>query len=337
MSEQSFAWHVGVCPQCERPNRTVGPLHGAQGGPPFCIQCGVAWHGKNGRKRKSGRIVIKAMQMFFKVGGKWTDINKLALRAQAADAGLGYLFGQADTIGCDVGDITTELLRDTLRLTHPDVHPPERRELAGHVTAELRALEPYVFPAPKPDEPSHVEESPPARVARNALPPLEQMYPCERCEDAAPFDYCNTCRSEWRRRQETERERERQKQRARYHRRKERERLNRRLRGLLPRRKERERLNRRLRGLLPRCAACDDPFEPKRLDAKYCSPACRQRAHRRRRVTAKTTFADEQLNRCNAKLPQTRLDTCPIDVQSGTSDSCPLVPGPIQPPVNSCQ
>ena len=146
MSEQPFAWHVGVCPQCERPNRTVGPLHGAQGGPLSCLQCGMEWHAKYGHKRKSGRIVIKAMQMFFKAGGEWRDINKLVLRAQAADVGLGYLFGQADTIGCDVGDITTELLRDTLRLTHPDVHPPERRELAGRVTAELRALEPTSFP-----------------------------------------------------------------------------------------------------------------------------------------------------------------------------------------------
>ena len=71
MSTQAGSWHVGTCPQCERPNRTVGPLHGEQGGPPFCIQCGVAWHGKNGRKRKLGRIVVKAMQLFFKAGGGW--------------------------------------------------------------------------------------------------------------------------------------------------------------------------------------------------------------------------------------------------------------------------
>ena len=294
MSEQPFAWHVGVCPQCERPNRTVGPLHGAQGGPLSCLQCGMEWHAKYGHKRKSGRIVIKAMQMFFKAGGEWRDINKLVLRAQAADVGLGYLFGQADTIGCDVGDITTELLRDTLRLTHPDVHPPERRELAGRVTAELRALEPYIFPAPKPDEPSHVEESPPARVARVALPPLEQTYPCELCEDAAPFDYCDTCRSEWRCRQESERERERQKQRARYH-----------------RRKERERLTRRLRGQLPQCAACGETFESKRKDAQHCSPACRQRAHRRRLVTAKSTEPGEQRNRRNAEAGGGSLDTGP--------------------------
>ena len=29
MSDQAVTWHVGICPQCERLNRTIGPLHGA--------------------------------------------------------------------------------------------------------------------------------------------------------------------------------------------------------------------------------------------------------------------------------------------------------------------
>lgn len=33
-----------------------------------------------------------------------------------------------------------ELVRDAIRLCHPDVHPPERRELATVVTARLTAL-----------------------------------------------------------------------------------------------------------------------------------------------------------------------------------------------------
>jgi hypothetical protein len=30
------------------------------------------------------------------------------------------------------------------------------------------------------------------------------------------------------------------------------------------------------------CKGCDKPFEPKRIDAAFCSPACRQRAYRLR-------------------------------------------------------
>jgi hypothetical protein len=37
---------------------------------------------------------------------------------------------------------------------------------------------------------------------------------------------------------------------------------------------------------LRHCEACNTPFEPKRADARYCSPACRQRAHRRAEASA---------------------------------------------------
>lgn len=33
----------------------------------------------------------------------------------------------------------------------------------------------------------------------------------------------------------------------------------------------------------PTCATCSQPFEPKRTDAKHCSPACKQKAYRKRR------------------------------------------------------
>src|SRR4051812_33572951 len=32
----------------------------------------------------------------------------------------------------------------------------------------------------------------------------------------------------------------------------------------------------------PSCAQCEEPFEPSRSDARFCSPACRQRAYRAR-------------------------------------------------------
>ncbi len=36
-----------------------------------------------------------------------------------------------------------------------------------------------------------------------------------------------------------------------------------------------------------RCVRCREAFAPPRADARYCSSACRQAAHRRRRVTDK--------------------------------------------------
>jgi hypothetical protein len=37
-----------------------------------------------------------------------------------------------------------------------------------------------------------------------------------------------------------------------------------------------------------RCARCGDPFEPKRLDARYCSNACRQAAYRAAKAAGST-------------------------------------------------
>ena len=88
MSEQPFAWHVGVCPQCERPNRTIGPLHGSEGGPPFCLQCGMEWHGKHGRKRRLARNVIKAMQMYYKAGGELEHVEQFAKKTFCLGIGL---------------------------------------------------------------------------------------------------------------------------------------------------------------------------------------------------------------------------------------------------------
>ena len=240
----------------------------------FCLQCGMEWHGKHGRKRKLGRVVGKAMRLFSDAGGSRMDIDKLWLAALGVHQLLGErdVFGLDRTIGQDIGDITSELLRDALRLTHPDIHPPERRELATRVTSELRALEPYVFPAPKPEPKTPPKESPvqSAPTTVDPAPPSTQpAYPCELCEGVFPMYYCTACRAERERRREAKRERRREQQRAWYRARRERQRE------------------------WQRCAACDKTFQPNRTDAKYCSPACRQRSHRQRHVTAKRMLPAE--------------------------------------------
>jgi hypothetical protein len=39
---------------------------------------------------------------------------------------------------------------------------------------------------------------------------------------------------------------------------------------------------RRLNDVTAKCVTCKEPFTPARSDARYCSPACRQRAYRDR-------------------------------------------------------
>ncbi len=143
---------VANCPKCGKPG-LVMPLHLDKGGPEMCLQCGMEWHAKHTRRRRFGRIVIKAMRLYLDNGGKFTDLDKFKQSIALASLGIRQhsdLLGLGDTIGTDVGDITTELLTDVLQLVHPDKHPPERRELATRVTQELLALQPFVFPAPKP-------------------------------------------------------------------------------------------------------------------------------------------------------------------------------------------
>ncbi len=138
------------CTKCGE-HTYVGPLHGEKGGPPFCPICAGYWHAEHTRRRKWGRIIIKAMKFYEREGGRWDDFDKLKLAASGIleDWGIDPLGYGTDTIGTEVGDITSELLADTIQLTHPDKHPVERRELAKRVTQELLALKPFVFPAPK--------------------------------------------------------------------------------------------------------------------------------------------------------------------------------------------
>ena len=55
-----------------------------------------------------------------------------------------------------------------------------------------------------------------------------------------------------------------------------------------------------------RCARCREAFAPPRADARYCSSACRQAAHRRRRVTDKpqrVTALAAREPRCGVSRP----------------------------------
>ena len=101
-----------------------------------------------------GRIVVRALRAYEEAGGNiWRDIDKLQLSVHNTfdlDP-LGYMAETAHHAD-EAVDLTSELLADALRLTHPDRHPPERRELAERVTKGLLQLQPFVFPAPTPEQ-----------------------------------------------------------------------------------------------------------------------------------------------------------------------------------------
>lgn len=258
MSAQ-FQMSVGRCTMCGE-QKLVGPIHGANGGPLACIPCGIEWHAKYTRRRKFGRIIVKAIKAFYSAGGSPFAIDRL----KSAAYGFAYYTEEADTIGAECGDITSELLNDTIRLTHPDRHPPERQAIAQRVTQELVALKPFVFPAPIHKEPAARDGSKKVPAATNK-DPLRVKYPCELCRDQVPYYYCNACKAEHDKRSSEKREREKAKHRKWY-----------------ARRRERERARRKP----ATCQACGAQFKGRRKDAKYCSAACRQRDHRQRRVTA---------------------------------------------------
>jgi hypothetical protein len=212
------------------------PLHGDGGGPLCCLTCVGKWHAEHGRRRRAGRVVIRAIKAFLDAGGKSADVEKLKTSATMSDFmgvdlssvlgadivdQLGYMDGSAKLDGA--GDLTSELLADSLRLTHPDCHPPERQELAHRVTQGLLALQPFCFPAPKP-KPSEPASAKPKARSEKADPPdseKQSRYPCGDCADAIPYHYCNACRAEWEKRERAKSERQRAKQRAAYARRRQ--------------------------------------------------------------------------------------------------------------------
>jgi hypothetical protein len=262
---------VAACTQCGQ-QTYVMPLHGDNGGPLHCPLCAGAWHAKHGRKRRIGRVVIRAMRAFEDAGGTFADIDKLKIASSGflnIDP-LRYLQGVAET-GNEIVELTSELLADAIKIAHPDLHPPERRDLAQRVTQGLLALQPFVFPAPeqKPPPPAEARDDY-FKSSSERLP--RPSFPCVDCSDTVPFFYCDPCRVEWEKRQEKEREQERLKRCA-----------------WRTRRKEKFDRTR------PPCAACGKKFKGKRKDARLCSDTCRQRAHRsvtdKRSSTADTVLA----------------------------------------------
>jgi hypothetical protein len=268
-------------------------LHGQNGGIVLCAFCAGQWRATQTRRRRAARIVIKAMELYEREGGNWTDLDKLKLCTGATrELGLamvGHDLGleTIESLGSDLGDITTELLEDTVQLTHPDRHPPERRDLAQRVTSELLRLRPFTFPARKP-EPS----PPPAprddwKVSMDEtfqklsqdLPASRSTYLCEACVGEIPYYYCDKCRAEWEKRQREASERDNAKRRNQYTRRRQR------------------RLWRTAPAICPMCAS---EVPSRRKGATFCSPACRQKAYRRR--NGSIVFSAETLKTRNGRL-----------------------------------
>jgi hypothetical protein len=258
----------GTCAVCGKRDDFLMALHGDNGGPMCCLLCCGKWHAEHGRRRKLGRIVIRAIAAFLDGGGRSRDIEDLKLTAMCKDTSfgidpLGYLVGVAATKD-EVIELTSEVLTDTLKLTHPDHHPPERQELAHRVTQQLLAIQPFVFPAPIPKPFEEWAPSPPRNGSSNSRRPQTTdplRYPCPTCADTFPRFYCTTCKTEHDRRRREERENRNAKQRKRYAKR-----------------------NAARKAKPIGCAVCGTPFAGKRKDARFCSDRCRQKAHRRSRI-----------------------------------------------------
>src|SRR5262245_41151776 len=75
---------AGDCPKCGKPG-LIMPLHGERGGPLMCLNCGMEWHAKHSRRRKFGRIIVKACRLYMDNGGQWRDFDKLKLSAMGFD------------------------------------------------------------------------------------------------------------------------------------------------------------------------------------------------------------------------------------------------------------
>ena len=111
---------VGHCAICKsQSQKVVIPLHGEQGGPQVCHICSGKWHAEHGRKRRAGRVVIRAIKAYQDAGGIWNDLDKLKISSLGQYVGaLGAAFGldplgyMADAINSDGEsvDLTTELL-----------------------------------------------------------------------------------------------------------------------------------------------------------------------------------------------------------------------------------
>ena len=121
---------------------------------------------------------------------------------------LGYLDGTANN-GDETIELTSELLADAIKLSHPDLHPPERRDLAHRVTQGLIALQPFTYPAQKKPEPELNSTPSASNSARKRKPSNDgkrKPYPCKGCGDTVPYLYCTECGTEWDTRQQKQSE-----------------------------------------------------------------------------------------------------------------------------------
>jgi hypothetical protein len=174
--------------------------------------------------------------------------------------------------------LTMELLEAAVALTHPDRHPPERAESAKRVTAELLALKPYTRPKLKPKPPTITDNKRPAAAEQRK--PLRFDYPCESGFLTVPWFYCDSCRKKYNEIKYRQRERRNHRQRERY-----------RLRKSL----------RKFRKPTIVCGACGEEFKPCRKDARFCSGACRQKAHRHRVTASQASAAPQARSRNNGQ------------------------------------
>lgn len=253
------------CAECGK-HDYVAPLHGERGGPRLCLLCSGKWHGKYSKIRKARRVLIKAMKAYSSAGGRLfgDDFERTKLEASG-------VFGNRGPIE-DFADLTTELLKATLALTHPDRHP-DRREEANQVTRQLLALAPFVFPeeTPEPKKPKPRKQAADAcarPIQREPDKPSAQPYPCEDCRDTVPLYYCQTCKARW------------EKDGAREHEVEERKRQEK---NAKQRKHYQERKRARAYRAKPRhCETCGEELKSKRADARYCSAACRQAAYLKR-------------------------------------------------------
>lgn len=291
------------CAICKQHNYTR-PLHGERGGPLCCLPCAGKWNAEYTRRRRTGRVVIKTLKAYFAAGGNLygADLDKLKLAAAGIPCDDKF-----DTVGADFSDLTSELLDATIALTHPDKHPPERKDEANRVTQDLLALKPFVFPAVKKPERPEPAKPKPANDACSKSPrddfkqPSRPAYPCDDCRDTVPSFYCDACRAQLEKKKEQEHEQE------------ERQRLE-----------KNARQRKRYKVYKPRnksaiCGSCEKKFEPKRLDAKFCSAACRQRAYVKRDGKASNSKALGQ-----QEIERTIRDvfTCNVDSAFSVDDLC---------------
>jgi hypothetical protein len=308
----------GVCAICNERHQWLRELHHPNGGPEVCLVCLGKWHAEHGRKRKAGRVVIRAMRAYDAAGGDpFKDARNFALAASGIKHSfgfdpLGYLHGIADSPADEPVDLTKELLAEVLKLTHPDHHPPERRELATRITAELLALQPFVFPKviPKPEPKTKPNPRHDSSVASpDNTTKTVTRYPCPECRSTTPYFYCRPCKMEYEARREKEQHKERAKRK-----------------GYAMKAKA----LRILRGPDRNCAGCGNslyseaidaaraklkkwpypesilkmlpPSEIKkvRIDAKYCSDTCRQRAHRNSVTATSVAYSETHFSRDTA-------------------------------------